>query len=194
MLEDFVRVLSSVLSVFNHLNISFVVGGSVASSIYGIPRATNDIDILADISSNQGRQVVKMLRDEFYIDPDRVNEAIRTKASFSIIHLKSIHKLDIFIRGPHPWLEQEMNRSRLESIGSGNQALTIPVSSAEDNILHKLEWYRMGGEVSERQWSDVLGILRVQKQNLDMDYLQGWAATLNLADLLKRAIQEAQIP
>jgi hypothetical protein len=63
--------------------------------------------------------------------------------------------------------------------------------TAEDTVLHKLEWFRAGGDVSERQWGDLVGVLRVQREALDLEYLRRWAGALGLGELLERALREA---
>ncbi len=68
----------------------------------------------------------------------------------------------------------------------------VSVASAEDTLLAKLEWYRMGGEVSERQWRDVLGALKVQAGALDLEYLHRWASELGVDDLLERALTQSE--
>lgn len=188
-LEDVLAILEQALS---GLNITYVVGGSIASSIYGIPRSTNDVDILAKLEPHHASAIVSLLVDDFYIDQDRVTEAILQKESFSMIHLKTMYKIDVFVKKDSSWSDAEMDRKKLQAAGSKPDSILIPVSSAEDNILHKLDWYRKGGNVSERQWSDVIGIIQVQNQSLDYNYLRKWADFLGLREPLEKAISEAQ--
>lgn len=184
-------VLNQVASAFAELHVSFVVGGSIASSVYGFPRTTQDIDILADLGEEEAQKLVDQLQGTFYIDLDSVRDAIRRKSSFNIIHFPTMVKVDIFIVKFRSWAAEEMRRMRPHRFGSDPGALSFPLSSPEDNILHKLEWFRLGGNISERQWNDVLGILRVQGSSLDFEYLQQWAAELGLTDLLQKAQKEA---
>jgi len=190
--SDLETVLGLLSHAFLKLEVLYVVGGSIASSIYGVPRSTNDIDILADLKQHHGSKLVPILAKDFYVDPDRVHEAIGARESFSVIHLQTMFKIDIFVKKEDPWLNEEISRRRFEQIGSEAQSFTIPVSSPEDNILHKLEWYRKGGFVSERQWSDVLGVIKVQLEHLDYDYLRRWAASMGLSEHLEKAFSQAK--
>ena len=184
-------VLEILDRVFATLNVPYVVGGSVASSVYGLPRTTQDIDVMADLKMEQAQELVEKLEKEFYIDLNAVREAIRTKASFNAIHLSLMHKIDVFVAPATPWAQQELTRARRQSLSHDPEAHVFPLSSPEDNILHKLEWYELGRRISDRQWSDILGVLRVQSGALDHAYLGQWAGKLGLATLLETAIKEA---
>jgi hypothetical protein len=99
-------------------------------------------------------------------------------------------KVDIFVRKPRPFDTKQLERRRASVIATDPEQ-TIYVTSSEDVILSKLEWYRMGGEVSDRQWRDVLGVLKTRAGELELDYLRKWAKELNVGDLLERALKEA---
>jgi hypothetical protein len=114
------------------------------------------------------------------------------KRSFNLVHLDTMIKVDIFVPKALPFDAQEQNRARPQSLDVGEPAHTFFVKSPEDLVLRKLSWYRTGGEVSERQWSDVLGVLKVQADRLDRDYLLHWAAELGVCDLLERAVADAK--
>ena len=101
-------------------------------------------------------------------------------------------KIDIFILKPTSYDQEAFQRRRKDTLDE-EQGLEFYLASPEDIILSKLEWYRMGGGVSERQWNDVLGVLKVQQGNLDITYLQRWAKELGLADLLTQACHDAGI-
>lgn len=119
-------------------------------------------------------------------------EAIRTRGSFNLIHFETSYKLDVFIMRRSPF-EQSTRKRVSEQVLPESEHFAVPVVSPEDIILKKLEWYRLGGEISERQWLDVLGVLRVQADNLDLNYLNQWAAQLDVTDLLTRAFVEARL-
>jgi hypothetical protein len=104
-----------------------------------------------------------------------------------------MYKVDIFVPPSHPWAQQELARRRSEQVGAEHDAESLYFCSPEDIILHKLEWYRMSSGVSDRQWSDVLGVLKVQATALDLAYLKHWANELDLTDLLNQALQEAGV-
>ncbi|MDI6791745.1 MAG: hypothetical protein QME81_02595 [bacterium] len=190
MLLEPTTVALKIISVFEELGVPYFIGGSLASAIHGVVRATNDVDIVADLKMEHVLPLKKALQDEFYIDEEMIKEAIKRKSSFNIIYLEWMFKVDIFVLGSRPYVQEQLRR-RYEEIVSRKPEQTAYIATREDTILSKLEWYRMGGEVSDRQWSDVLGVIKVQGNCLDMDYLNHWANKLNLDDLLKKALDEA---
>ena len=133
---------------------------------------------------------VRELHDEFYVDAEMIADAVSRRSSFNIIHRDSFFKVDVFIPKPRPFVEQQLSRARRQTL-SNEPLAEAWVATAEDTLLAKLEWYRLGGESSERQWRDVLGIMEVQAGNLDLDYLRHWAKQLDVFDLLERALKEA---
>lgn len=141
--QEVLDVTLQVARTLSAIGLDYVVGGSLASSMHGIPRSTQDVDIL-----------VFMAHDDV-----------------------------------EPWLAEERNRR--QSVGITDSGESVDVSSAEDNILHKLKWYQKGGEVSEQQWRDVLGVMKVQGEELDLSYLDQWARRLGLEDLLEQALTDA---
>ena len=147
---------------------------------------------MAELGLEHVEPFVRELKDEFYIDKDMIAEAIARRSSFNIIHRESFFKVDVFIPMMRPFMDEQLARAQRQvlSIEPPVEAL---VATAEDTLLAKLEWYRIGGEVSERQWRDVLGILEVQEGNLDLDYLRQWAKELKVSDLLERALEEAAL-
>jgi arginine deiminase len=118
-----------------------------------------------------------------------ISEAIRFHSSFNIIHLETFFKVDIFVSKDREFDQMEMARRELYSFSTETDQ-KIYIASAEDTILSKLEWYRMGGEISDRQWNDILGIIKVQKGKLDHEYLYRGAKLLEVGDLLNKALQE----
>jgi hypothetical protein len=187
------EALDVVVRTFDDLGIRYQIGGSVASSAYGIARATLDIDLVADIAENQIHSFVDRIHRSYYVDEDRVRDAIARRSSFNIIHLESMIKVDVFILKRHPYDQAAFARARLEKLEEGESSRRHYVSSPEDVILNKLGWYRQGGCASERQWNDILGVLKVQQSSLDREYLRRWAEELNLVDLLSRALKDAGI-
>jgi len=187
---DIIEVTFKVVNVFEKLGIPYYLGGSLASSAFGIPRATLDADIVADIKSEQVAYMEELLKREFYIDTEMINHAILHKSSFNLIHLEMLFKIDIFILKDRPFDRQVFIR-RVQRAVSEDASQKLFFAAPEDVILHKLEWYKAGGEVSDRQWNDVLGILKVQGTHLDVSYLNKWAKGLGISDLLKKALDEA---
>jgi hypothetical protein len=190
MLSEPVLVVAKIASVFDALGIRYVVGGSLASSVYGIPRATQDVDLVADIRPSHVDAITSALTDEFYVDADMIRDALRHRASFNVIHLATMFKADVFIFRGDSWAREEMERARTEQLDAPEGKVTIRFASPEDTLLHKLIWYKLGNQVSDRQWNDVLGVLRVQGDALDVAYLDRWAPLLDVVDLLSRARQQ----
>jgi hypothetical protein len=185
-------ILLKVAHVLNSLGIPYHVGGSIACSIHGIPRFTQDIDLVASVRSEHIESLVNALEDEFYVDAAMIQEAIERVSSFNIIDLDSLSKVDIFVRSTDPRAEVEAGRRLLQKLDPDNERSAIYVSSPEDTILRKLEWFRLGGGISDRQWLDVIGVLKVQAGALDLAYLQHWSEKIGIADLLERAIAAAR--
>lgn len=188
---DILLALEPVVKTFEKIGIDYYVGGSVASSVYGIARATLDVDLVADIAPNQVPELFQALKSTFYIDDNMILDAINRKASFNVIHLETMLKIDVFILKNTSYDKTAFQRRQKDTLDEEDETLFYLVS-AEDIILNKLMWYRMGGGVSDRQWSDILGVFKVQSNLLDMEYLQYWSKELNLTDLLNEAIQDSQ--
>lgn len=185
------QALAPVVQAFQKLGISYHIGGSVASSAYGIARATLDVDLVADLSEHRIEPLVQCLQELYYIDEDRVRDAVRRRSSFNIIHLASMIKVDVFVLKSRPYDRIAFSRARIEHIDEAKPDQGYRIASPEDVILSKLDWFRQGEGVSERQWNDILGVLKVQRDSLDMQYLWQWAAELELSDLLQRAMLDA---
>jgi hypothetical protein len=189
LLPESLDVLLSVVDVFERLEIPYLVGGSMASALYGVARSTLDADVVVELYKEQVPALVAALGDSFYADEEMIRDAIQNRSSFNLIHLKTMFKVDVFIRKDRPFDRVQFER-KVEQIISIDPEQKAFISSAEDIVLVKLEWYRLGGEVSDRQWRDILGVLKVQAGRLDLDYLNEWAVELNVLDLLKRALIE----
>ena len=187
---DILQIALRVARVLEEIGASYRIGGSLASSAFGVARATLDVDLVADLKPEHTEPLVARLKKEFYISPEAVRDAIRQQSSFNLIHLESMFKVDIFVLKSHPFNQQAFRRGvrrMMDAEGKHEVYFTAP----EDIILQKLEWYHQGGEVSERQWQDVLGVLKVQADRLDLAYLTQWAAQLNLTTFLNKALREA---
>ena len=171
------------------LGLNYVVGGSIASSLHGIPRATQDIDIVVVLWGKDVEGFVARFESSFYVDRDMVMDAIRRRASFNIIHLATMYKVDVFIADRSDLVREELDR-RL-AIELGEPPRRVWVCSAEDIVLQKLDWYEQGNQISDRQWTDVIGVMKVQGHKLDLAYLHRWADTKGLRKLLEKALREA---
>ncbi len=185
-----VAVTLLVVEALEQLNVPYLIGGSLASALYGVGRTTVDTDLVADLQPDHVEPLAGALASTFYVDVETIREAIRQRASFSVIHLELMFKVDVFIPKPRPFDRAQFERRVAQTIAPDTDR-TAYFASAEDTILAKLEWYRLGNETSERQWRDVLGVLAAQAGRLDLNYLRQSAATLGVADLLERALVEA---
>ena len=189
-MTTFSGAFEALLATLDRLEIPFLIGGSVASGTHGLPRHTNDIDIVANIALELVDDFCAAVSPDFYVDSAEVQFAIRTARSFTVIHFESSHKFDIFPAGEDRFVQSQLARRRYTTTSvAGLENIEFPVASPEDTILAKLMWFRKGGEVSDRQWHDILGVISVQAQRLDLQYLQSWAGELGVADLLASALK-----
>jgi hypothetical protein len=185
-----IEVTLKVTGIFEELGVPYLIGGSLASTLYGMVRTTQDSDIVAEMRLEHLRPFVMALHDEFYVDDEMIAESIQQHSSFNIIHRETMFKVDVFVPQPRPFLQSQLARAQKQTFAFETE-ISARFASPEDTILAKLEWYHIGGEVSERQWRDILGVLKVRADALDLDYLRKWASELKVSDLLERAIQQA---
>lgn len=181
------------VKVLDKLSISYYIGGSLASSVFGLPRSTMDIDIIADIRSSHISLLKKNLESEFYIDEDMIKEAIEYSSSFNLIHLETALKIDVFIQKRGTYDNSAINRKQKDTLIEDDKSTEFYFSSPEDIILNKILWYDKGNRVSERQWLDVLGVIKVQGNSLDKAYLKNWAKKLDIFSLLIEAFKDSDI-
>jgi hypothetical protein len=189
-MDDTLKVALAAANVFEELGVRWFLGGSLASSVHGIPRATFDADIMADLGPQHVRPFIKRLGDEWYADEGAIMDAISQRSSFNLIHFATAMKVDVFLPKPRRFDSGEFTRSRKMSVAEGS-SVEASVCCAEDIVVAKLEWYRLGGEDSERQWQDVLGVLRLNSGRLDIDLLRQSADEVGVSDLLQRALDLA---
>ena len=182
------EAFQELLAALDRLEIRFFAGGSVASTTYGMPRQTNDVDLVADVHPERVNEFCEALQPAFYCDAQTVRQAIELGRSFNLIHMRGAFKFDIFPAGDDAFAKSQMARRRYMTTRiPGLEDIEFPVASPEDTILSKLVWFRKGGEISDRQWHDILGVVQVQAGQLDRAYLDEWAAKLGVADLLHKA-------
>ena len=192
--SDLVETLVPVARTLDSLGVRYFVGGSLASSARGIARASLDVDLVADLRMEHVQDFAARLRPAYYVSEEAIRDAIAKRTSFNVVHLETMMKVDVFVSRGRPWDAEALARARNESLDEGEEAIRFPIASAEDVVLAKLEWYRLGGEHSERQWSDVLGVLRTSAGMMDRPYIVRHAETLGVRDLLEKALDEAQPP
>jgi hypothetical protein len=187
--EEASEVTLLVIVALDQLGIRYLIGGSLASSVHGTPRATLDADLLADVKIEHIEQLFKKLNHDFYISEEGMLNALMHRTSFNLIHLNSLFKVDVFLPKNRQFDEKQFQNRALYVVAD-NPERTAYIASAEDTILAKLDWYRLGNEASERQWRDVVGIFKIQDNRLDLEYLRQTAAELGVLDLLCRLIDK----
>ncbi len=185
------EVIERLADVLDNLGIRYAIGGSIASALYGTIRFTRDADITVQPFSSLADRLYELLEDEFYVSREAMEEALKSHGSFNIIHFGTAFKIDLFIQGPNEFERQLLDRRHMLRLDEASPR-EVGVVSPEDIVLLKLRWFSMTGGTSERQWSDVLGVLAVQGKSLDFEYLEDSARKLGLEELLDRAITEAQ--
>jgi hypothetical protein len=191
LISDLHRAFRQLAATLDSLAIPYLIGGSLASSVHGIYRSTNDIDIVAAVGEEHVEPLVANLAKDFYADAETIQEALRLGRPFNLIHFAGGYKFDIFPAAGNLYFEKQLERSTLQEVSLGQgETVRCPIATAEDTILAKLVWYRAGGEQSERQWNDVRGICSTQGARLDGTYLRQWAGHLGVEDLLERLLSE----
>jgi hypothetical protein len=189
---DPVAVALAVAELFERLGIAYFAGGSLASSIHGEPRSTLDVDFVADVRPEHVPALIAAFGPDFYVSDAAMREALQLGSSFNAIHLPTAVKVDVFVAG-HDAFNRERLALRERTRLWADPPREVYVDRAEHIVVRKLEWYRRGGEVSDHQWRDVLGVLHVQRGRLDEARLDAWAARLGVADLLERARREVVV-
>ena len=188
--DSLLALAVQVASALDRLGIEYLVGGSFASSIHGEARPTADIDFAVRMTGLHVVDFIDAFSRDFYLPEDTVRRVAESHGSFNLIHLKSLEKVDIFVMEDSSFTRSQISRRLPVRIGTDDSA-QIFVASPEDTVLQKLRWYRSGGEISDRQWRDVLGVLKLQAQRLDLDYLRRYAIELGVPDLIERALRES---
>lgn len=177
--------LESIIKALNQADIPYMISGSIGSSFHGQPRATNDADIVIDPTMKQIIVFVESLGAGFYVSKQAALHAVETGSMFNVIGIQTGCKADLIIRKKRSFSREEFAR-RIPASLLGMKAYIL---TPEDSILSKLEWSK--GRQSDIQFQDALGVLRIQKDKLDVDYLKKWAKELEVEDILNRLIEES---
>ena len=188
--QEALNVTMQVTGVLDRLRVPYLIGGSIASSIYGPPRSTQDVDVVADLRDEHVSAFVAALHADFYLDEAAVREAVRRQWSFNVIHLQTTLKVDVFVAKQDLPTTQEFAR-RQRYVPQHAPDAELFVASPEDVIVQKLFWYRLGDHVSDRQWLDALGVLKARGARLDINYMRQLATHMGVADLLQRILTQA---
>jgi hypothetical protein len=179
------EALGIVVDHLERAGIPFMLTGSLASSVHGEPRSTQDVDIVIDPEhAALGLFLRELDRARFYVSDDAAWRALEHRDMFNIIDLATNWKTDLMVRKDRPFSRAEFDRRRWTDV----LGVRLALATAEDIVLAKLEWGRHSG--SERQKRDVVGILTVQP-DLDWAYMRAWAVELGVVDLLQQAEEEA---
>lgn len=187
---DAIEAMTPVVAELERLGVKYYVGGSLASAVYGTPRSTLDVDLVADLAPKHVDPLAKALQVAYYVDARMISEAIVHKSCFNVIYLATNFKVDVFVVKDRQYNRVALQRIRQDTFSVEQPSTKFFLPAPEDVVLSKLEWFRLGDEVSERQWRDVIGVLKVQENLLDRSYLEKWAAELGIADLLEKAWEE----
>lgn len=186
---DVLSVAFQCAEAMERAHVPYFLGGSLASSLQGEPRSTNDIDFVVDLRASQLQPLIDALGADFDVDEEALREAISRRGSWNIFHLPSLTKVDLFMLREGPFDASEFSRRRRVVLTPEGRGLYI--KSPEDSVLRKLLWFRDGGESSTAQWRDIVQVLRVSGPKLDASYLREWAGSLGVEELLTRARQAA---
>lgn len=180
---DPLTLATAVAAVLDRLGIRYVIGGSVASSIWGEPRTTIDLDLMIEADEEVARLLARALHDDYYVDEQSAVTAAEQEGSFNAVHFETSMKIDFFIAEQGEISKSQLRHRRAIEIGGS----TLYFYAPEDLIVRKLMWFRLGGGQSERQWRDIVGVLRVSRPLLDREYLAAAASQAGVAELLERA-------
>lgn len=183
-------VLRDVVDALDALSIRYAIGGSVASSLYGEPRSTHDIDILLQLGAGDVDTLVARLESDYVVFPDAVRSAVVHSSSFQALHKRYFFKVDLFVAGTGILDREQLEHRRFQQLPNVREE-PIAVTAPENIVLRKLDWFRLGDEVSDRQWRDILGVLRIRGPDLDLDYMRDVSRRAGLHALLERALSES---
>lgn len=183
--ENALDIALKVARALTAVGAEYFLGGSLASSLQGEPRATNDIDFVIALPLGKVGELKAALGDEFEVDTDTLREAVLRASCANAFYLPVVTKIDFFGRGYEPFDESEFSRRRAVIVTASGESLVV--KSPEDTVLRKLLWFREGGEVSEKQWRDVVSVLQISGDRMDQTYLTNWASRLKVSQLLERA-------
>mgnify|MGYP000311772845 CR=1 FL=1 len=184
-----IRVMLDVTGILEALDITYVVGGSLAAALHGVSRATIDVDLVVALRPEHVAPLLAALGSDYYADEPTIREAVADRGSFNLIHLPTLFKVDVFVTTRRPFDALQLQRRERRTVTQEGRAAYL--LSAEDSVLAKLDWHQRGGGASARQWQDVLSVLLAQGDRIDLTYLRAAAADLGVAALLERALRES---
>ncbi len=187
--DDLVDALSPVVAAFRALAIRHFVGGSVASSFHGAARATMDVDVVCELTEDKISSFIELFDHDFYISELAVRDAVGRKSCFNLIHMPTSFKVDVFVSRGRTFDLESMQRASLQVLGE-HRTVEVPIASAEDSIVSKLEWFRLTNETSERQWDDASRLINLLSEAADIAYLKKAAESVGVTDLLSKLLKQ----
>lgn len=185
-LPEILAVTFQIIDILDELGVRYHLGGSYAGAVHGVPRHIQGIDFVAALGEADVPPLLAALDPSFYVDAERIAKAVRTQSSAQLVHRSSGIMIYLFVRGGNAFDREELSRSQEIEVGERR----IQVKSPEDTLLRKLQWYRSSGEISDRQWGDLQGLVATQRGRLDKEYVAKWAKVLEVEDLLQRLLGE----
>ncbi len=189
-MEDALWLAEQITGILERLGITYYIGGFVASSLQGEMRYTEDLDLVIDIQPQQKQALITAMAGDYYISDVAVEEAIEGKiSSFNVIHLETTEKADIFVMREDSFSQKQMSSRQLYE--TGNNTFSLYICTPEDSILQRLLWYRITAGESQKQWRDILGVLKLQGEKLDFSDLWHWGENLGVLADLDQAFIEA---
>ncbi|MDZ4833447.1 MAG: hypothetical protein SGJ27_06675 [Candidatus Melainabacteria bacterium] len=187
-MNDDISITLKVVQILDRLEIPYLIGGSLASSTHGLARATADADLLVDLKVEQINDFVDALETDFYVSKESAFDAVECRSSFNLIDYSFGFKVDIFIPKNRNFDRLQLSNRVQVAVSPDDKAF---FACAEDTVIAKLEWYRAGNEVSDRQWNDVIGVIKMQGSRLKLEYMREMAKDLFVSDLLEHALEQA---
>jgi hypothetical protein len=185
---DHLAVAIHVAGILDRLGVRHTIGGSIAASFAGEPRSTIDIDFVVALAHDAVAPLTAALEPEFYVSAEALHRAIDVLGTANLIHQQSQVKVDLFIAGGTPIDEQQLARRCRVEVRPGE---FIHIHPPEDILLQKLRWFRKGGGKSDRQWRDIVSIIRTQGTRLDHVYLDQNARLLDVTVELQQAMDDS---
>lgn len=179
------------LRTLDGLSIPYAIGGSFASSAWGQPRQTRDLDVAVVVNLLQVKRLAEEVRGEFLLSEKDMEEAAIGTAefrSFQLLHMDDVFKIDVFALDASPYTQEVLRRRRRFSLGTDYEAQFV---SPEDIVITKLRWYLLANRISDRQWNDIVHVLETQGHAFDYSYAEKWSAHFGVLDDLQKA--KAQI-
>ena len=179
--------MTDVTDLLAKAGVEFVIGGSLASSVWGRERTTHDADIAALISEAQFEQLLPLIQWPYIIDAESIRASLADLEDFAsgqILNGESLDKVDLFLLKDEPYVQSQLSRKRMFEVSPGH---SLPFASAEDVVITKLRWFELGNRISDRQWNDIVQVLEIQQGELDEQYMARWAAHFGVLELLREA-------